>query len=112
MDKIRYQDVYYVSSPQDETVLLATHVIASGAVVRWLDTVKERVMAVERWIEHTPRSIIFERSKKEGGGTYTFTPLTLEIYQENVKSKLMSPKEFQTEREMKECIKQSSKAIE
>lgn len=112
MNEAAYHDVYYVSSPQDETVLLAIDVRARGTVLRWFDTVKERIMVVENWIENTPHGIIFERSQKEGGGRYTFTPLTLELYQEHVKSKLIAPKEFQTRQEMVECITQSSREIE
>jgi len=92
--------VYYVSSLKDESVLLAMDIKIEEDLVRWFDTVKERIMRIDRIVENSPGRFIFERSEKEGGGTYIFTPLTMQIYREKVKSKLMLPKEFENEEDL------------
>ena len=86
--------VYYVSSDKDDTVLVALDVEFDNKKVRWFDTIKERIMRAEKIIDSTPQKFIFNRDLSEGGGTYTFVPMTLEIYNDRVKQHMLVPREF------------------
>jgi len=92
--------VYYVFSPEDKTVLLAMDVLIGGNTIHWFDTVKERIMHISKIQKEIPTEFIFERSEQEGGGMYTFSPLTLSTYTKKVKNHVLIPDEFQNEEEM------------
>ena len=51
-------------------------------------------MRVEKIIDLGPPNFIFNRSLDEGGGIYTFVPITLEIYNDKVKRHMLVPREF------------------
>ena len=51
----------------------------------------------------------FERDRNEGGGTYTFVPMTLKIYNEKVKSRLFAKKDFINEEEMLKAFEETIK---
>jgi len=80
--------VYYVASPTDATVLVAMDVQIEDGYVKWFDTVKERMMKLGRVVEDTQRDFTFER---EGGGVYSFTPLTIELYEQEIKHRVARP---------------------
>ena len=96
--------IFYVSSSSDPTVLVGLKVNIKGRTISWFDTVKERSMTASIIKKNEPEHIVFERSKDEGGGEYNFVPLTLEIYRQKVKPKLMSPKEFEKQEEMEKSF--------
>ena len=93
--------VYYIESDKDRTVLIVVRVrleykeFDGERIVRvtWYDMIKERAMtAVE--IKRDGDLFAFRRSEQEGGGEYYFTPMDLEIYDNKVKDKLLSGREF------------------
>lgn len=93
--------VYYIESDKDRTVLIGVRVrleykeFDGERILRvtWYDMIKERAMtAVE--IKRDGDLFAFRRSEREGGGEYYFTPMDLEIYDNKVKDKLLSGREF------------------
>jgi len=90
-------DVYYVHSAEDDTVLIGMDVEIvrgdDGILAHWLDTVKERRMLALA-TETRGDVFVFTRVEKEGGGRYSFTPMSLEIYNLSVKEKLKNGLEF------------------
>lgn len=92
--------VSYVVAPNDSSVLIAMDVRFQDHTIRWFDTVKERIMTVARVVDMDPAHFVFERSAGEGGGTYTFVPLTLERYRANVQPHLLARKDFDTEEDL------------
>ena len=94
------QPVYFIESPQDQTVLLALDITIKDGYIYWFDTIKERIMEIDNVIETSPNKFVFQRAGEEGGGVYTFSPLTLEIYNNRVKRFLLIPRDFTTSEEM------------
>ena len=86
--------VYYVESDADETVLVGMGVQLKGDFLTWFDTVKDRTMLVDRILEESPREFVFKRNDQEGGGIYTFQPMTLEVYSSSVQERLINGKVF------------------
>ncbi|KKT81885.1 MAG: hypothetical protein A3B99_00120 [Candidatus Yanofskybacteria bacterium RIFCSPHIGHO2_02_FULL_44_12b] len=104
--------VYYVFCPDDPTVLVAMDIkLTDSNTITWLDTVKERSMTIERVAENVEDRFVFDRSQKEGGGTYTFVPMTLAIYNDGVKSHLLSPGDFESEEKMIEAFEKTRSNI-
>lgn len=101
--------VYFVSSEKDETVLLAmdVEINENEKTVKWFDTVKERLMYYELIVDSDHKHLVFERLEKEGGEIYTFIPLTLEIYDEKVKNRILIPKDFEFEEEMLKAFEET-----
>ncbi|MDD5710678.1 MAG: hypothetical protein PHV43_01055 [Candidatus Colwellbacteria bacterium] len=89
-DRRLSERVYYVSCPSDSTVLVGMNVIVSSNLVRWFDTVKERIMELEKIVDDSPGGFSF---KRQDGGIYTFVPMTMEIYEDKVRKHLISPPE-------------------
>ncbi len=96
--------VYYVESPTDDTVLVGIGVQLRGDMLTWFDTVKERTMLVDKIIEESPKSFIFQRDRQEGGDAYSFQPMTLEIYSSSVQKQLIDGKTFQNQDAMIEAF--------
>mgnify|MGYP001230460932 CR=1 FL=1 len=94
--------VYYVSARSDTTVLVAMDVeIRDGNLIRWFDTVKERMMEIKEIVNDNPKHFSFKRdSGDKEGDFYDFIPMTLEIYNTKVKKRLLSPKDITNEEEM------------
>lgn len=94
--------VYFVSSEKDKTVLLAMDVKIdeNEKTIGWFDTVKERLMYYEFIVDPNDNHFVFQRSEKEGGDTYIFIPLSLEIYNKKVKNRILIPKDFESEEDM------------
>jgi len=99
--------VYYVYSPDDDTVLVAIDVVITGNLISWFDTVRERRMTIEKIYSDSPDEFIFKRSEKEGGQIYSLIPLTLDIYNKKVKNRLLSPKDFENEEDMLNAFEQT-----
>jgi hypothetical protein len=98
-------EVYFIESPTDNTVLVGLNVeIAeddSGKTVRWFDTAKERMMYADEIKKSDDGKFMFRRAEREGGDEYHFRPMTLDIYERVVKSKLLAPPlTFNSESEM------------
>ncbi len=93
--------VYYISCPTDPTVLLGLDVqLINNERLEWFDTIKERIMFVEKIIDSRPEHFIFQRKNSEGGGLYTFVPLTMTIYEKSVKHHLKIPTPVASEEEL------------
>jgi hypothetical protein len=86
--------VYHVSSAGDDTVSVAMDVTIDGDVIRWFDTIKERIMTTKEIKPDAAGALVFVRAEEEGGGTYEFFPMTLELYNGKVREKLLAPKDF------------------
>lgn len=107
--KILPHKAYYVTCPDDDSVLLAldTYMRArrtkEGEVVYticWFDTVKERIMESKKLIKDEKEVFIFERCDGVKNEVYTFMPLTLQIFREKVRQRLINPPEIKNEEEM------------
>lgn len=107
MEKKLPARAYYVSSPEDNTVLVALDVKISGNTIRWFDSVKERAMNIGQIVAESPDSLTFQRAQQEGGATYTFEPLNLDIYRQKVKDKLLSGRECENEEQMLEALEKT-----
>jgi len=110
MEKKSLDGVYYVFSSKDNTVLLAFDVEINDDVIRWFDTIKERVMRATSIMEENINKFVFQRAEEEGGGIYIFMPLNLEIYREKVKDRLLSGREFEDEEQMFAAIKKTKES--
>lgn len=100
--------VYYVQSDRDPTVLVAMDVWLLGNSISWFDTVKERLMHGQV-LEKTPQRFAFRRTADGGGQTYSFVPLTLEIYNSSVKDRLPAGRDFDDEQAMVDAFLRSFK---
>ena len=95
------EPVYYVESPDDETVLVAMDVIVEHrkstkqdkTIITWYDTTHERVMEASEttWKDGC---FSFKRSDSPVEWVYHFTPMNLEIYYERVKHRLADGSDF------------------
>ncbi len=95
MTEPSHDPIYFVTCEKDDTVLLAMDIRLDGTdFITWFDTAHERVMGIAKLDDRRPTMLTFERLEDEGGGTYTFIPLTLEDYTAHVKAKLISGKDF------------------
>lgn len=93
------EPVYYVQSETDDTVLVGMDVEQTGTWMSWFDTTKERRMKVESVMDSSPQHFVFKRSTKEGGHTYRFVPMSLDIYKAQ-RAKLLNSKDFDDEASM------------
>jgi len=93
MEKLIHR-VYYVFSEKDSTVLIALDIYFNERNVRWFDTIKERIMTIEKVIDPSHEHFAFKRVSAEGGAVYTFVPMTLEIYNNKIKHRILSPQEL------------------
>ena len=101
--------VYYVTSPNDDTVRLAMDIGIKDGMLCWFDTVKERRMKIGKIVEHTLTRFVFARADGEPGREYTFVPLTLEIFRAHVKDHILIPRDFESEEEMLQAFEQTRK---
>ena len=98
MEKELPHKVYYVHSPEDKTVLVAIDVKISDGKIQWFDTTQERLMSfAEIKDAHEDGTFSFDRTEEEGGATYYFEPMSLEIFEDNVKDTLIIPEDFTDE---------------
>mgnify|MGYP001576648636 CR=1 FL=1 len=99
--------VSFVTCPTDETVIIALDVTYDDHTIRWFDTVRERIMTIDRIVDPDPAHFTFARVSVEGGGTYTFVPMTLERYRTHVRSHLVLQKNFTEEEAMLAAFEQT-----
>lgn len=93
--------VYYIESPNDDTVLVGIDVTINHdrtaeqeiSKIRWYDTSHERIMTASE-TRHKDDFFAFKRVDQEGGGVYYFTPMNLEIYNNKVKQRLAAGSDF------------------
>ena len=83
--------VYNVISQQDDTVVLAVDPKFQGNFLTWFDTVKERMKPVERVIKADTNEFSFISDNEV---IYTFLPLTIDLYENNVKQHLIAPESY------------------
>src|SRR5438105_435079 len=82
--------VYLVESEQDPTALLARVAGIKNGMLFWDDTNRERLQPVDR-ITTTKSGAVNVYTKS--GAVYRFTPLTLELYEQKVRSRVeLSPR--------------------
>ena len=103
-------EVYFVTSAADDTVLVGLNVELmeeenGDRKVQWFDTVKERAILVDGITKMDDTEIVFKREAKDGGGEYSFKPMTLETYEGSVKDKLMAASSFANQSDMEEAFK-------
>lgn len=95
--------VYFIESSNDGTVLVGIDVTIRRAeddtTVSWYDTTRERVMTATETSQEEDR-FVFKRAEEEGGGTYSFTPMDLETYNNKVKQRLLAGPDFTNEEDM------------
>ena len=108
--------VYYVESPNDDTVLVALDVTIKHRVfdnkdnilVSWFDTAYDRNMEASEIIKQGD-NFAFKRSEQEGGGVYSFTPMNLELYYNKVKSHLIAGSDFTNQEDMINAFQRTTK---
>ncbi len=104
------EPVYYVKSPTDATVLVAIDVaVINRRWVTWFDTVKERGMEAAVILDNYPRHFSFRRTEGEGGHSYTFVPMSLDIYNTLVKERLLHGQDFSDQEAMIQAFLQTQK---
>ena len=102
--------VYFVSSPEDGTVLVAMDILIQNNRITWFDTIKERTMEISKIEDGNPEHFVFERAG-EPLRTYTFVPMSLDIYRSKVKSGLVQGKDFATEEELFLAFEETKKDV-
>jgi hypothetical protein len=102
---VTHNEVYFVNSPTDGTVLVAMdlQIDQQQKMISWFDTAKERKMRYDS-LSGGEDNYSFNRSVEQGGGEYTFQPLTLDIYNSQVASHLIGAKEFDNVNQLKEAL--------
>lgn len=102
---------YYISSPDDTTVLLGLDVIIRDKMIRWYDTVKERMFEIGDIQEDAPEQLVFTRkdsvTENEPARVYTLQPLTLDLYNAHVKSKLRAGEDFDSVEKLYDALDQT-----
>lgn len=99
--------VYFVSSPEDSSVLIALDVKINDDSVSWFDTVKDRIMYIGKILDNNPEHFVFQRNDKGETGIYTFVPMTLEIYNQRVKNRILIQQDFSREEEMLKAFQET-----
>lgn len=101
--------VYYVFSPEDNTVLLAMDIRISEDTIRWFDTIKERIMHIKQIQTENLNELTFKTSEQKDEKVYTFIPLTIEIYKDKIQKEILLPQDFQNEEEMFQAFERTRK---
>lgn len=86
---------YLVTCDKDETVLLAIKPVIRNRTITWYDGGYERAFPISE-ANRVDDTIILTIKDK----FYFFKPLTLEIYQQSVVPKLISPPDINSEEEL------------
>ncbi|MBI3632514.1 MAG: hypothetical protein HY225_03635 [Candidatus Vogelbacteria bacterium] len=89
--------VYYVASKEDDTVVLAIDPKIRDGYLYWFDTVRERIKPIDEVMAAEDREFTF---RSDGSVTYTFLPLTIELYEKFVKSHLVAPEGYRDEEDL------------
>ena len=77
--------VLYVTSDSDPTAVVAYDVIISNGNIFWYDGYRMRGMLIGQIVKDEMNEFIFKRRAEEGGGRYTFIPMTVEIAKTKLK---------------------------
>lgn len=93
--------VYYIESPNDDTVLVGINVTIDHdkmgeedvSKISWYDTSHERIMTASE-TRQKDEYFAFKRIDQEGGGYYYFSPMNLKIYNDKVKQHLAAGADF------------------
>lgn len=93
--------VYYIESPDDNTVLVGIDTTIEHdkigdqevSKISWYDTKYERIMTASETMQKGDY-FAFKRIDQEGGGTYYFAPMNLEIYNNKVRDYLINGRDF------------------
>ncbi len=98
------EPVYYIESSDDDTVLVGIGVTietdSNGrTTITWHDTSHERAMIAEE-VQQEDGYFSFRRAVAEGGQSYKFIPMDLEVYNAKVKNELMAGKDFNSKAEL------------
>ena len=100
------EPVYYIESPDDDTVLIGVDVTierdgnsTEAARISWYDTARERIMTAAE-TKQEDGYFAFKRSEAEGGGTYYFAPMDLETYNNEVRERLAGGQTFESNEEL------------
>lgn len=87
--------IYFVESPQDDSVMLAMDAQLGEELVEWFDTVRDRAFP------HIAYEYVDETLKVETeDATYYFRPLTVEIYNEKVAANVVGGRPFSSTDEL------------
>lgn len=103
--------VYFIESTNDSTVLVGIGVTIERSnindrnvsKIRWYDTSHERAMTASE-TKQKDDLFAFKRVEQEGGGTYYFTPMNLDIYNKKVKRRLMGGYDFTSNEQLTEAF--------
>ena len=98
------EPVYYIESSEDDTVLVGIGVTVETdsngrTTITWHDTSHERAMIAEE-VQQEDGYFSFRRAAAEGGQSYKFIPMDLEVYNAKVKNELMAGKDFNNKTEL------------
>lgn len=110
------QPVYYVVSPDDDTVLVGINVTINynkdskenPYQISWYDTTHERIMMASE-IRKREDYFGFKRTENDGGGYYYFAPMNLDIYNHKVKERLAAGPDFTNEEDLIKAFKDTIK---
>lgn len=97
METFRLKEpVYYIESQNDETVLLGINIRLvkknERTYISWFDTVHERMMEISK-IGRKEDGYVF-KCVDSPQATYFILPITLDLYEEKIRKKLVNGKHF------------------
>ncbi len=103
--------LYYVTSSTDETVLLAIDPIMDNDTITWFDTNKERIKPILKIIDDSEEKFSFiSRNGLEASDQYVFTTLTVDLYEQHVKQRLKDPRPYQNEQHLFDLLLATKKS--
>jgi hypothetical protein len=100
--------VYYIESPEDKSVLIGIDVTlektsSDKVIVSWYDTVRERSMLAAE-TKTKDDMFAFQRADSDEDEHYLFTPMSLDIYNEHIKSRLQDGPDFNSIDDLNEAF--------
>lgn len=106
VDLFQEHKVFFVGSNQDSTVLVAIHphYDESQRVLRWWDTVTDRTRIVKQ-ISIEAAGVLQVQDDQDR--SYTFVPMSLELYNNMVRGKLSGKRTFASEEEMVQAFEET-----
>lgn len=98
-ERVSFTDVYYIES-SDTTMMLAFDLEIQGAIISWFDTIKMRNFEIKQCVINESNILV----SLTNGTEIIFRPITLDIYNQQVKERLLAPKDFTDLNELKEAL--------
>ncbi|MFO0727048.1 MAG: hypothetical protein U1E65_24925 [Myxococcota bacterium] len=89
-------ELYFVSSAEDDTVLLGLDAKLHGGMAEWFDTYRDRMKPVVSLSRQGPVVTVVSE-----GARYRFEPLTKALYDAHVKSKVELSPDFASTEELR-----------